>query len=151
MSFFASLPIHLDANSRVIDGIVVSSLHDLLARSAASEAFKAAVLAFCAGKSSERITCSSYTPPIKALRVIMKLLETLKDEPIERVAIEGRTGCATFTGTITVQPGGKRYSFLWDCAWRAAMNKVKNRWGTIDQGEAARTFGYQCFKYFESA
>ncbi len=149
MSFFASQPIYLNDQTIEIDGITIYSLHELLQRSQASEAFKDAVRRFREGEKNERIRYSPGSPPVKVMRVLMKLLEERPDLPIESVTIEAVSGCSTYRGRIRVQPGEKTFEFIWDCAWRAEQNQVKNAWGFLDQATAAQQFGYQCFRYFK--
>lgn len=148
MRFFSRQPILLDREPRMVDGIYIATLQELLESSKAATAFKDAVHALVEGRSTDRIQYPPTSPPIKVLRVIMKILETIPDHPIERIRIDAVSTCATYEGRTVVEPGGLEYQFVWDCAWRAKKNKVKNIWGLTDQAEAAKRFGYQCFRRF---
>ncbi len=149
MSFFASQPIYLEDKTQEIDGITIFSLEDLLEKSQASEAFKEAVRRFREGEKSDLIRYSPGSPPVKVMRVLMKLLEAHPELAIESVTIEAVSGCSTYRGRITVEPQNRTFEFIWDCAWRAQQNQVKNAWGFLDQATAAQRFGYQCFRYFK--
>ncbi len=149
MRFFANQSIHYDDNPRTIDGVEIRSLEQLLEQSQAAPEFKEAVRRFRDGERSERIVATAGSPPIKVLRLLMKLLEAVPELPMERVRIEARSGCATYEGIVEVQPQGRKFRFCWDCAWRARESGVINRWGFVDQAAAAQQFGYQCFRYFE--
>lgn len=148
MSFFSAFPIRFLDEPRTIDGVVIHSLQELLDRSAATEAFKRAVVDYRDGKVSDLIQYRAGVPPLKIMRVLLKLLEELPDEPISGVRIDGFSGCSSFRGTMQAQPGGREFEFDWDCAWRAEVNAVKSPWGFIDQQKAAHDFGYQCFRLF---
>lgn len=131
------------------DGMHIATLDDLLAASQAEAAFKAAVRSFEAGSLSPLISFFAGAPRVKVLRVVMKILHEYPDEPIKKIHVEGRSGCATFAGLATIQPGDKSFRFAWDCAWRANVSQLTNIWGIPDQVRAAREYGYQCFRGFE--
>ncbi|MCA9732445.1 MAG: hypothetical protein H6696_13070 [Deferribacteres bacterium] len=150
MSFFTQSPIDFWDETRTIDNITIHSLHDLLGRSKATEAFKEAVREFVKKpEPNSHIQFGFGTPALKVFRSIMKLLETHPEIIIEAVVVGGHSGCANFIGTIEVQPDGRKFGFNWNCQWRARENDVKNAWGMPDQIKAAYDFGYQCFQSFE--
>ena len=124
-------------------------LERLLEASAATAEFKEAVRALEAGKSQERICFNDRTPPVKALRVVSKLLEARSDWKIESVSIDGQSGCSDFAGSLVVEPGDHRIDFVWDCKTRAEHEGWTDPLGYPDQSRAAREFGYQCFQKFE--
>ncbi len=120
---------------------------ELLDASKATDAFKTAVRMLEQNKMDGQITFTG--PPVKALRVICKLLETYPDRVIDRVSIKGRSGCSNYTGQAVVSPGDDVIAFDWDCAWRAGECGWTDFWGNPDQMRAAREYGYQCFRRFE--
>jgi hypothetical protein len=125
------------------------TLDALLDASQAAPAFKEAVRALSAKQSQARITSNFGAPPVKVLRVTMKLLEERPDLPIESLDVRGASGCSNFTGKAVAQPGPATIEFNWDCAWRAAEEGWKDAFGEPDQIRAAQTLGYQCFERFE--
>lgn len=127
----------------------VHTLDEILETSAASEAFKAAVRQLEAGHKTEPIAFNAGAPPVKVLRMVMKLLEAHPEHPFESIEVQGQSGCSDFKGTAKAEPGDIAVAFLWDCAWRARQQEWTDHWGDPDQIRAARTFGYQCFEQFE--
>ena len=133
------------------------TLDELLAASVADAGFKAAVRALDSGGpgargalgSGELIAFDTGSPPVKILRVVTKLLEEQPDLAIERVQAQGTSGCGDFRGRIAVQPGDRRFDFVWDCKWRAEQLGWDDPLGLPDQIRAARELGYQCFEKFE--
>jgi hypothetical protein len=121
----------------------------LLDASRAAEPFKDAVRALAERRPQDRIQANSGAPPVKALRVAMKLLEARPDLPLDSLRVRGDSGCSNFTGTATAQPGDVRIDFNWDCKWRAEQEGWTDAFGDADQMRAARQFGYQCFERFE--
>ena len=83
----------------------VQSLDELLTKSRATDAFKTGVREFAHGKPHTLIGVNRWQPDVKVLRTICKLLEEHPDHPIERVDIEGASGCSDYVGTMAVQPG----------------------------------------------
>jgi hypothetical protein len=129
--------------------VAARSLDELLERSAASARFKEAVRALAAGRRQEAIAGNHGAPPVKLLRVALKLLETRPDLAIERLQVEGLSGCSDFIGTAHVEPGPVRVAFEWDCRWRAEQLGWRDALGDPDQLRAARELGYQCFRHFD--
>jgi hypothetical protein len=124
-------------------------LRDYLDRSRATPAFRQAVAAFqAAGAPNERVRFDRYAPPIKVERTLVKLLEEYPDLPIERVEIEGSSGCEFFRGRLTVHAGAepRRVAFHWNCRWRAEQQGWRDYFGFADQTRAAREFGHDCFQ-----
>ena len=123
-------------------------LHTLLDRSRASDAFKADVQLYSSEGSADRIHAIRHAPRLKVLRVLAQLLSAHPDLPVERVRIDATSGCADFTGTVTVHSahGPRRFEFAWDCYWRAQQEGWTDHFGFPDQVRAAREFGWQCFR-----
>lgn len=123
-----------------------------LDRSQATDAFRAAVRQFLQeSRPVDRIDFDLRCPPVKIERTLTKILEEHPELPIERVSIEGRSGCEFFRGTATVHAAGeeRRFSFYWDCRWRAEQEGWKDYFGIPDQARAAREFGHDCFRSWE--
>ncbi len=133
--------------NRVISS--VEGLETLLEKSAATEEFKAAVQGLEERQKSPLIEASAGAPAVKLMRVVAKLLEEEPALAVERVAVDGRSGCSDFYGKLKVNGGEHEYAFSWDCKWRAEQEGWKDPWGYPDQARAAQAFGYQCFKRFE--
>jgi hypothetical protein len=127
----------------------VRSLEDLLGASAATPEFKAAVKVLAEGGLDSRIAFDPSLPKVKILRAISKLLDARPDLAVENVTVEGRSGCSDFVGALVIQPGERRFEFVWDCRWRAERMGWTDPLGFPDQVRAAREFGYQCFQRFE--
>lgn len=123
---------------------------EILAVSAATERFKQAVHDLEAGRPQDAISHNRQTPPVKALRVALKVLEEHPDEPIDALRIEARSNCSALIGEAAISPGAWRVRFEWDCAWRAETLGWRDAFGFPDQIRAAREYGYQCFRTFES-
>ena len=126
--------------------LTVRKLDDLLAASAATPEFKAAVRALADKQSQNRIAFNPGSPPVKVLRLTMKLLEEAPEIAFESLQVRAASGCSDFTGEAVAQPGNVRVEFSWDCRWRAIQQGWKDPFGDPDQIRAAREFGYQCFE-----
>jgi hypothetical protein len=89
----------------------------------------------------------SCAPRVKVLRVLTQLLHAEPMLSLERVRIDGVSGCADYRGTVTAIAcdGERAFTFVWDCSWRAAAEGWLDRHGLPDQARAAREFGWQCF------
>jgi hypothetical protein len=129
--------------------ITVKSLEELLEGSAAGAEFKQAVRNLAAGRPQGLIRAGAGCPPIKVLRVVCKLLDDYAELLIARVEIEGESGCSEFVGRAAIEPGGHRFEFEWNCAWRAEERGWRDAFGDLDQARAARMFDYQCFRRME--
>jgi hypothetical protein len=118
-----------------------------LAASSATAAFADDVRAYAGHRDATRITVVRAAPRVKVLRVVTKLLHAEPVLIVDRVRIDGVSGCADYRGTVTaITPDGERaFSFVWDCSWRAAAEGWLDRHGLPDQVRAAREFGWQCF------
>lgn len=127
----------------------VRNLEELLDASSASPEFKGAVEQLAEGHFSDRIEANAGSPPVKVLRLVMKLLEQHPFSAFESVRVDAESTCSGFTGSAVAQPGDQRFEFDWDCAWRAKEEGWKDAFGDPDQIRAARTLGYQCFRRFE--
>ncbi|MCC6546788.1 hypothetical protein IT570_06425 [Candidatus Sumerlaeota bacterium] len=128
------------------------TVQELLAASSVTREFRAALEGLAAGnKSSERIRFGPGNPPVKVLRAICGLLEFEPTLAIDRVDVDGASGCSDYRGTISVNDGARKFHFVWDCAWKAKEMGWKDMFGDYDQIRAARTFGYRCFETFKEA
>ncbi len=124
------------------------SLDSCLAASVATPEFQADVRAYADYRDAPRIVVLRAAPRIKVLRVITQLLAVHRDLPVDRVRIEGVSGCADYRGTVTAEvsdSGPRAFAFVWDCHWRAAREGLLDSRGNPDQVRAAREFGWQCF------
>ncbi len=129
--------------------IEVPTLEVLLEQSAATPDFARAVRDLeKSHRPSERILFKPGNPPVKVLRAVMGLLEAAPVEPIDRVEVDGISGCSDYRGTVILNGGESAYRFVWDCAWKAEQVGWKDMFGYPDQGKAARAFGYRCFQTF---
>lgn len=123
-------------------------LLELLRNSRAMSDFKQAVLKFANSEDSFLIQYSRGTPRIKIIRVLMQLLESCADEEISDVQIAGVSTCSAFRGTVAFGPAEKKFTFEWDCRWKAEEAGFVTWYGAPDQSKAAEVFGYQCFRQF---
>jgi hypothetical protein len=122
-------------------------IEELLARSAATDAFKADVRSYWAHQNAPSIEVVRHAPRVKVQRLLTQLLHTEGHLPIERVSINALSGCSDFRGTVSVRAQGstRMYGFVWDCQWRAQEEGWVDCFGFPDQIRAAREFGWQCF------
>jgi hypothetical protein len=129
----------------------VKTIDQILEASAASEEFKDAVRRLADGyRTPQLIESSIYHPNPKVLRVVLKLLDTHPQAPIERVKIGGVSGCANFVGTVSYfVPEEHRVRFNWNCKWKARQESYFLPDGRPDQARAAAEFDYECFREFE--
>lgn len=124
-------------------------LHQFLNRSQATAAFRDAVAHFLrTGQPSPAIHFSSRLPPVKIERTLTKILAAYPDLALERVEIDGTSGCEFFRGVATLHAGGeqRRVDFNWDCRWKAIQMGWTDYFGLPDQIRAARECGYDCFR-----
>jgi hypothetical protein len=127
-------------------------LTDILDDSAATPAFKAAVLSVQARTRTPRITSARPVPHVKIMRLLTHLLSAERDLQIESVRIHADSGCADLTGVIDVTcvDAVRRFSFSWDCAWRAREQGWTDCFGFPDQMRAAREYDWRCFKSWQA-
>ena len=123
----------------------------ILARSCASERFKADLIAFNSWSDSPSITMTRNVPRIKVIRLVNQLLHAHPEWAIDRLHIDARSGCSDFTGEMTVyaRDAEHRFAFTWCCAWRAEQEGWRDCFGFWDQARAAREFGFRCFSRWE--
>ena len=124
------------------------SLDACLAASRSTPEFQADIRAYADYRDASRVVILRAAPRIKVLRVITQLVATHPDLVIDRVRIEGVSGCADYRGTVVaeiVRDKPRTFAFVWDCAWRAAQEGWVDKRGNPDQVRAAREFGWQCF------
>lgn len=129
-------------------------LTELLARSRAPSAFRTSVSEFLYdGQPNERIAFDRYSPPVKVARTLTKLLVEHPDLEIDRVEIDGASGCEFYRGTLRIHTAEavQAVRFHWDCRWRALEVGWTDYFGLPDQARAAREFDYDCFRVWEPA
>ena len=126
--------------------VSIRNLEELLEQSAASPEFKEAVKRLEDGTGQELIRFNPQSPPVKVLRLVMKLLEEFPAMPLESLAIEAESGCSDYVGHAIAQPGALRFEFEWNCQWRAETMGWVDAFGDPDQIRASQTYGYQCFR-----
>jgi hypothetical protein len=127
---------------------------EYLERSRATAPFLDALRAFARnGAANERVAFGPYSPPVKVGRTITKMLELYPELPIERVEIEGSSGCEYFAGKLVIHAldGERTVRFHWDCKWRAQKEGWVDYFGFPDQTRAAREFGHDCFREWAEA
>ncbi|HVE78186.1 MAG TPA: hypothetical protein VNA89_04975 [Gemmatimonadaceae bacterium] len=131
-------------------------LEQILARSAADDAVKAAVRELAAnpcGLATSRaaVAAARPAPAVKVLRVLTQLLHAEPALRVRRVRLDATSGCGDFTGILRVDADDERaeYAFSWDCRWRAAEAGLLDPWGYPDQTRAAQQFGWRCFARWE--
>jgi hypothetical protein len=126
-------------------------MDQLIDRSHATAPFKSAVRRFLNGSEADLIDVRGYAPRVKIERVLAQLLAAEPALPIERVSVSGRSGCADFSGEMTVVANGQPHviSFVWDCRWRAEQEGWTDYFGFPDQIRAAREFGWDCFQRWD--
>jgi hypothetical protein len=127
-------------------------LASLLAASRATDGFKRDVRAFASGGSAPRIRTIAGDPPVKVMRLLTQLLEMQSELGIERVWIDGWSGCHSYSGVVEVEAEGvlRRFAFSWDCRWRAEQEGWRDRFGLPDQARAVRELGWRCFARWEA-
>jgi hypothetical protein len=133
---------------------MIMNLRDLVARSRATPAFRAALDDFLRdARPSEQIRFDRHSPVVKVERALTKLLVAHPTLPIDRVTIDAASGCEYYRGEMRVSAGGEdlRIRFHWDCRWKAAEQGWTDYFGFPDQIRAAREFGFDCFRTWEPA
>lgn len=127
------------------------TLEQLLAQSAATEAFKADVRAYSVQAPAPRIATARLAPRVKVLRVIAQLAASEPKLAVDRIHVDAHSGCSDFAGTLTAVAGGTEYAFrfTWCCQWRALEEGWTDCFGFPDQMRAAREFGWRCFERWE--
>ncbi|MDQ2768272.1 MAG: hypothetical protein M3Y30_14085 [Gemmatimonadota bacterium] len=127
-------------------------LTDILDESAATSEFKAAVLSVRERVRTPLVTSSRPVPHIKIVRLLTHLLDAERDLEISSVRIHADSGCSDLTGVVDVTcvDAVRRFSFAWDCAWRALQVGWMDCFGFPDQMRAAREYDWRCFKSWQS-
>lgn len=129
------------------------ALSKLLEHSRVSAGFRESVAAFLKdSRPNEGVTFDPYSPPVKVERTLTKLLEAHPELEIERVEIDGASGCEFYRGELRVHTsdGMHRVRFHWDCKWRALQEGWTDYFGFPDQTRAAREFGHDCFRLWQA-
>lgn len=126
-------------------------IETLLDASRAADAFKHDLVAFAVGRPVERVVLLRPAPRLKVLRLLTHLLDVEPTLRVERVEVEGYSGCSDFRGSVTVhcEDAIRGWRFRWDCRWRAEQEGWNDAWGMPDQMRAAREFGWRCFARWE--
>ena len=124
---------------------------DLLRASRASAGFKRDVERYLVLEDAPRISVARMAPRVKVVRLLTQLLAAQPELEIEHVRIEGRSGCADFSGTIAVATttDERLFDFVWDCRWRAEQEGWVDGFGFPDQIRAAHEFGWRCFAVWQ--
>lgn len=142
---YGRFPPLVSRTGRYIPAVPIDT--SILARSCATERFKADVVAYASRAEAPSIVLSRSLPRIKVIRLVNQLLHAHPEWAIERVRIDARSGCSDFVGTAVVEGGGesRAFEFAWDCRWRAEQEGWVDAFGFPDQIRAADEFGWQCF------
>ncbi|MEP7066320.1 MAG: hypothetical protein ABI889_09830 [Gemmatimonadota bacterium] len=127
-------------------------LADILDASAATDEFKSAVHSVQARTRTPLIASTRPVPHIKIMRLLTHLLSAERDLEIQSVRIHADSGCSDLTGVIDVVSANavRRFSFKWDCAWRAREQGWTDCFGFPDQMRAAREYDWRCFKSWQA-
>jgi hypothetical protein len=127
-------------------------LTDILDDSAATAEFKAAVLSVHARTRTPLVASTRPVPHVKIVRLLTHLLSAERALAIESVRIHADSGCSDLTGMIDVLcvDAVRRFSFAWDCAWRASELGWTDCFGFPDQMRAAREYDWRCFKSWQA-
>jgi hypothetical protein len=125
-----------------------TELAELLAESSATEAFKADVVRFLQSGSAERLHVRGFAPRVKVARLIKQVLANHPELDIDRVALEGQSGCSDFVGTVQVATTSETrvFDFVWCCRWRAEQEGWTDYFGFPDQMRAAKEYDWRCFR-----
>jgi hypothetical protein len=125
----------------------------ILDESSATPEFKAAVLSVRARTRTPLVVLTRPIPHTKIVRLLTHLLEVEPELEITAVRISADSGCSDLTGVIDVAcvDGPRRFSFAWDCAWRAEVMGWTDCFGFPDQMRAAREYDWRCFKSWQAA
>ena len=125
-----------------------AALIHALARSAATEEFKADVRAYLCHQPASRVAVARHSPRVKVARVLTQLLSSEPTLAIDRVHVEGVSGCSDFRGVVTVHAdeGSRSFDFAWCCHWKAIELGWTDAFGLPDQIRAAQEFGWECFE-----
>lgn len=129
----------------------MQELEQLLARSRASDAFKAAVRNYSLRQEAPSIRVQGYVPRVKVIRLLKHMLAAEPELSIEGVEVDGSSGCSDFTGVIAARATSGRhvFEFQWCCRWRAEQEGWTDYFGFPDQIRAAREFDWRCFRRWE--
>ena len=125
------------------------TIRDIAARSRATPAFLAALESFQReSRPNPWIQFDRQSPAVKVGRTLTQLLVQNPDLAVDRVAIDGASGCEYFRGELKVVADGEehRIRFYWDCRWKAEQQGWVDYFGFADQTRAAREFDYDCFR-----
>ena len=108
---------------------------------------------FIRGGPADRIELHGHTPRVKVERVLTQFFSSHPALPVERIRVQGRSGCSDFSGELVAIAADveHRFRFTWCCAWKAEQQGWKDCFGFWDQARAAREFGWRCFQEWEPA
>jgi hypothetical protein len=126
-------------------------LSEILARSSASEEFKAHVRAYDLTGQAPAIETARRSPRIKVLRLIAQLLHAHPELRVERISVDAWSGCSDFQGHVVVETddGSRLFDFRWDCHWRALEQGWYDAFSFPDQIRAANEFDWRCFSLWK--
>lgn len=95
-----------------------------------------------------RIAFGPGEPPTKVLYAVLQVLDLHPELEAESACVEGFVKPTEYTGEITLQPDNVRFSFVWDCKWKAEQMGWVTPTGQVSFSRATREFGHQCFRFF---
>jgi hypothetical protein len=127
-------------------------LAGILDESSATPDFKAAVISVSTRTRTPLVTSARPVPHVKIVRLLTHLLDAEPELEISSVRIHADSGCSDLIGVIDVTciDGARRFSFEWDCAWRAHEMGWTDCFGFPDQMRAAREYDWRCFKSWQA-
>ena len=131
---------------------MLNMISPLLDASSVTPEFRADVETFARTGAAERIVVPRYHPPVKVLRLLAQLLHAERALRIDRVEVDGRSGCSDYSGAVVVRTAdgaARTFEFTWCCAWRASEQGWHDGWGLPDQIRAALEFGWDCFEVWK--
>ena len=150
-SYDICLPLERFSSARSPEESRLQELEQLLARSRASDAFKADVRNYSLRGEAPAIRIQGFVPRVKILRLLKQMLAAEPDLSIDLVRVEGSSGCSDFTGVVEAHSSHGRhvFEFQWCCRWRAEQEGWTDYFGFPDQIRAAREFDWRCFRHWE--
>ena len=127
------------------------NMEPLLAASGATADFKDSVRQYSTHGKAPLVDAAGFAPQVKVLRVLAHLLDVEPALRLERVRINGSSGCSDFRGSVEAHADGvvRQWNFVWCCKWRAVEEGWVDFFGFPDQMRAAREYGYRCFETWE--
>lgn len=127
-------------------------LQSLLDASGVTPELRADIETYARLGEAGRVVVPRHHPRVKVLRLLAQLLHAERALSIDRVEVEGRSGCSDYSGTLlvhTTDGNTRAFDFTWCCAWRAEQQGWRDGWGLPDQMRAAHEFGWDCFEVWK--